>query len=150
MITVNIMENKSNENSIVCNINEYFKTPIYYNNDKCELKKNIITDLELINTVDETSEPIYSYCFNNDNDVSKKITEQITKYYTTDVQFLKDSQKLIKSYIPPEIRYTKISPKYKNIIDIWNELKIDTGFKEKYYYIDWDLIEFLNKSEIFL
>lgn len=150
MITVNIMENKSNENSIVCNINEYFKTPIYYNNDKCELKKNIITDLELINTVDETSEPIYSYCFNNDNDVSKKITEQITKYYTTDVQFLKDSQKLIKSYIPPENRYTKISPKYKNIIDIWNELKIDTGFKEKYYYIDWDLIEFLNKSEIFL
>ncbi len=144
------MENKSSETSIVCNINEYFKTPIYYNNDKCELKKNIITDLELINTVDETSEPIYSYCFNNDNDVSKKITEQITKYYTTDVQFLKDNQKLIKSYIPPENRYTKISPKYKNIIDIWNELKIDTGFKEKYYYIDWDLIEFLNKSEIFL
>jgi len=144
------MEKNSSETSIVCNINEYFKTPIYYNDDKCELKQNIITDLELINTVDETGEPIYSYCFNNDNDVSKKITEQMTKYYTTDVRFLKDSQKLIKNYHPPENRYTKICPNYKNIIDIWNELKIDTGFKEKYYYIDWELIEFLNKSEIFL
>ena len=53
------MENKSSETSIVCNINEYFKTPIYYNDDKCELKQNIISDLELIYTVDETCEPIY-------------------------------------------------------------------------------------------
>ena len=29
-------------------------------------------------------------------------------------------------------------------------LKIDSGFKEKYYYIDWNVLEFLNKSEIFL
>ena len=144
------MENNSSETSIVCNINEYFKTPIYYNDDKCELKQNIITDLELIYTVDETCEPIYSYCFNNDNDVSKKITEQITKYYTTDVKFLQDSQQFIKSYAPLENKYTSISPNYNKIIDIWNELKIDNGFKEKYYYIDWELFEFLNKSAIFL
>ena len=144
------MENNSSETSIVCNINEYFKTPIYYNDDKCELKQNIIADLELIYTVDETCEPIYSYCFNNDNDVSKKITEQITKYYTTDVKFLQDSQQFIKSYAPLENKYTSISPNYNKIIDIWNELKIDNGFKEKYYYIDWELFEFLNKSAIFL
>ena len=150
MITLNIMENNSSETSIVCNINEYFKTPIYYNDDKCELKQNIIADLELIYTVDETCEPIYSYCFNNDNDVSKKITEQITKYYTTDVKFLQESQQFIKSYAPLENKYTSISPNYNKIIDIWNELKIDNGFKEKYYYIDWELFEFLNKSAIFL
>ena len=144
------MENNSSETSIVCNINEYFKTPIYYNDDKCELKQNIIADLELIYTVDETCEPIYSYCFNNDNDVSKKITEQITKYYTTDVKFLQESQQFIKSYAPLENKYTSISPNYNKIIDIWNELKIDNGFKEKYYYIDWELFEFLNKSAIFL
>ena len=143
-------KNTTDEMSIVYNINDYFKTPIYYNNDKCELKKNIITDLELINTVDDTCEPIYAYCFNNDNIISKKITEQISNYYTTDVQFLQDSQKFIKTYNPPEIRYPKISPNYKNIIDIWNELKIEAGFKEKYYYIDWEPVEFLNTSELFL
>ena len=131
-------------------MNDYFDMPISYIKDKHELKKNIVNDLELVNTVDSSCNPIYSFCFNTDNDVSKKITEQITKYYSTDVHFLKDNQKLIKEYVSLENKYTKISPKYKNIIDIWNELKMESGFKEKYYYVDWDIIEFLNKSEVFL
>ena len=138
------------ENSIVHKINDHFKSPIYYNNDKVELKKHIVSDLELTNTIDESCNPIYSYCFNTDNDVSTKITEQLTKYYTTDVLFLQDNQKLIKEYTRPETRYTQLAPNYKNIIDIWNELKIDISFKEKYYYVDWEMLEFLNKSEIFL
>lgn len=140
----------TNESSIVCRINDYFNIPISYIKDKHELKKNIAIDLELVNTIDGSCNPIYSFCFNTDNDVSKKVTEQISKYYSTDVTFLKDNQKLIKDYISPENRYTKISPNYKNIIDIWNELKIESGFKDKYCYVDWEAIEFLNKSEIFL
>jgi len=138
------------ESSIINKINDKFKMPIYYNNDKVELKKNIITDLELINTVDSSCSTIYSFYFDNDNDVSKKLTEQISTYYTTDIHFLKDTQKLIKEYISPDVSYTDLSPNYKNIIDIWNELKIDYGFREKYYYLDWEMIEFLNNSEIFL
>jgi hypothetical protein len=124
--------------------------PISYIKDKHELKKNISTDLELINTVDGSSNPIYSFCLNTDNDVSKKLSEQMINYYTSDVNFLKDNQKLIKDYVKPETKYTTLSPNYKNIIEIWNELKIETGFREKYYFIDWEVIEFLNKSEIFL
>jgi hypothetical protein len=138
------------ESSIVNKINDCFKMPIYYNNDKVELKKNIITDLELTNTFDSSCNTIYSFYFDNDNDVSKKLTEQIATYYTTDTHFLKDTQKLAKEYVSPEVSYTDLSPNYKNIIDIWNELKIDYGFREKYYYIDWEMIEFLNNSEIFL
>jgi len=70
-------KNKEAPSNIVYNINEHFNVPIYYNNERVELKKNIITDLELINTVDTSCNPIYSFCFNNDNDVSNKITEQI-------------------------------------------------------------------------
>ena len=142
--------NTEENSSIVHKINEHFKMPIYYNDEKMELKNNIITDLELINTIDSSCNTIYSFCFNNDNDVSKTITKQISKYYTTDINFLKDNQKLIKEYVKPETRYTKLSPNYKNIVDIWNELKIESGFREKYYYIDWEMIEFLNKSEVFL
>ena len=141
---------KQEESSIVDKINNHFKMPIYYNNDKVELKKNIITDLELTNTFDASCSTIYSFYFDNDNDVSKKLTEQISTYYTNDIHFLKDNQKLIKEFVSPETIYTDVSPNYKNIIDIWNELKIDYGFREKYYYLDWEMIEFLNNSEVFL
>lgn len=141
---------KLEESSILDKINNHFKMPIYYNNDKVELKKNIITDLELTNTFDASCSTIYSFYFDNDNDVSRKLTEQISTYYTNDIHFLKDNQKLIKEFVSPETIYTDVSPNYKNIIDIWNELKIDYGFREKYYYLDWEMIEFLNNSEIFL
>jgi hypothetical protein len=144
--------NENENNSIVHKINDSFKMPIYYNDDKIELKTNIITDLELVNTIDPSCNSIYSFCFNNDNDVSKTITKQISKYYTTDINFLKDNQKLIKEYKPlqKDKKYTEYSANYKNVINIWNELKIESGFKEKYYYIDWDILEFLNRSELFL
>ena len=128
--------------------NDHFKIPIYYNEKKVSLKQNIITDLELIKSVDPESKPIYSYLFDNSNTFSTKSIEQITQYYTTDVVFLKDNQQLIKTYkkIPqknPEDKYSKIS-------ELWNEIKNDMSFKEKYYYLDWPMLEFLNKSEIFL
>ena len=93
---------KTEDSSIVCKINDYFKMPISYIKDKHELKKNISTDLELIETIDSSCNPIYSFCFNTDNDVSKKISEQMINYYTSDINFLKDNQKLIKDYVQPE------------------------------------------------
>ena len=143
------MDNEK-ESNIVDKLNNYFKLPIYYNNEKVELKKNIISDLELINTVDESCNSIYSFCFNNNNNISTKFTQQIAEYYTTDINFLKDNQKLLKEYKSNETKYTNYSENYKNILDIWNELKMESGFKEKYYYVDWEILEFLNTSEIFL
>jgi len=127
-------------------INDYFKLPIYYNKEKVEVNKNIVTDLELITPIDPSSTSIYSYYFNNTNPVSTKVTEQMSKYYTKDKHFLKDYQHLLKEYKNQVIE----KPNYKNIIEIWNELKIESGFKEKYYYVDWDMLEFLNRSEYFL
>jgi hypothetical protein len=142
--------NNEEESSIVYKINDFFKMPIFYNNEKVELKQNIITDLELTNTIDASCNPIYSFYFNNDNNISGKITEQMSKYYTTDVKFLKDNQKLIKSYVSTNVDPSNKAFIYKNITDIWNELKIESGFREKYYYVDWDVLEFLNTSDIFL
>ena len=130
--------------------NEHFKLPIYYNNSKVKLKDNIINDLELVKTVDPSGTPMYNFLFNNDNEFSKKLNEQTTKYYTTDTDFLKDNQTLIKTYKSLPYKYKLISENYNKIIEIWDEIKNDTGFKDKYYYIDWPMWEFLNKSEQFL
>jgi len=142
-------ENKVNIDNTI-EFNEHFKMPIYYNEQKIPLKENIITDLELINSIDSSSNPIYSYVFDNSNTFSNKCNEQITKYYTTDVDFLKDNQKLIKTYKKISDNNNSNSSKYSNIIEIWNEIKHDISFKEKYYYLDWPMLEFLNKSEVFL
>jgi hypothetical protein len=139
--------NNETENNTI-EFNDYFKIPIYYNEQKVSLKQNIITDLELIKSVDSNSDPIYSYLFDNSNTFSTKCTEQITQYYTTDVIFLKDNQQLIKTY--KKIPQKKSEDKYSNISKLWNEIKNDLSFKEKYYYLDWPMLEFLNKSENFL
>lgn len=102
-------ENETEKNKEVNKINEindYFKIPIYYNTDKIELKKNIINDLELVNTIDDSCNPIYNYCFNTDSQdsITNKIIEQTSKYYTTDKTFLKDYQILFKDYAPPLLK----------------------------------------------
>lgn len=139
--------NNEKENNKI-EFNDHFKIPIYYNEEKLALKQNIITDLELIKSIDPDSDPIYSYLFDNSNTFSTKCTEQITQYYTTDVVFLKDNQQLIKTY--KKIPQKKSEDKYSSISELWNEIKNDLSFKEKYYYLDWPMLEFLNKSENFL
>ena len=134
------------------NINDHFKLPIHYNKNKTSIKENIINDLELVNTIDASSNPIYSYYFNNKNPLTEKVINQVTKYYTTDIDFLKDNQKLLKTFTQQTQTQPPVNKcdKYNKIIETWNEIKGDTGFKERYYYIDWPMWEFLNKSQPFL
>lgn len=82
--------------------NNHFKLPIFYNEKKVSLKKHIINDLELVETIDASCNPMYHFLFNTNKDdtFSKKTIEQISEYYTTDTDFLKDSQELIKTYNP--------------------------------------------------
>ena len=131
-------------------INEHFKLPIYYNDKKKKLDNNIIQDLELVETVDPSGTEIYQFYVNNDNPFSNAVTKQLSHYYTHDTSFLKDTQNILKTYTPLTTKYTDYSYKYDNIIKTWNEIKGETGFKDKYYYIDWPALEFLNKSEGFL
>ena len=134
------------------NMNQYFKLPIFYNNKKVQLKENVIKDLELVETVDPSSNSITSFFFNstNSNTFAKTIGQQACLHYTTDVDFLKENQTLLQEYKKIENKYTYTDKDYKTIIDVWSEIKGDTGFKEKYQYIDWSMFEFLNNSEHFL
>jgi hypothetical protein len=137
-------------NSDINQTHKHFKLPIWYNDKKMAMSKNIINDLELVQTIDPSYNSMYSLFFNSNNQFSTKLTEQVSEYYTTDVTFLKDNQKLLKTYKKINKYTNDISTNYSKISEIWKEIKEDGGFKERYYYIDWSMWEFLNKSEQFL
>ena len=138
-------------------VNNFFKIPMYYNTKKKSINSNITQDLELLETIDSSCVPIYDYfVFNKDTDtdetteqknvVNSKILEQISEQYTTDVDYLKDQQKLLKKYqsLP------KKQSSNKFYIDLFDEIKLNSSFKDKYGFIDWDMFEYLNRSQIFL
>ena len=145
-------ETNNDTNIVTQNIdfNEHFKLPIFYNDKKVKLKQHIVTDLELVKNIDPSCNPMYSFLFNTSKDdfFSEKITEQFSEYYTTDTDFLKENQLLLKTYKSNNANHQ--SKNFSKIIEIWNEIKNDNGFKEKYCFIDWPIFEFLNKSEHFL
>lgn len=132
-------------------MNDYFKVPIFYNDKKVKIKQHVSEDLELVKTIDASGcKPMYNYFFNNENELSSKLTEQMSEYYTTDVSFITDNQTLLKEYKKIDITSTDCEPKYTNMLEIWNEIKCETDFKDKYYYVSWPILEFLNTSEFFL
>jgi hypothetical protein len=130
-------------------INNVFKLPIFYNNDKRELNPTIINDLEMVCPYDASSNSINSFFFNTDtnNAFSHQMSTELSKYYTTDVRYLTDMQQLFKIYKPI---MSGADTNYTCIIDIWKDIKGDTSFKEKYHFVDWSQLEFLNDSEYFL
>jgi hypothetical protein len=131
-------------------INDHFKLPIFYNEERMELNKNITTDLELVKTVDASGcNPLYHYAFQPKTEFAVKVIEQMPNYYTTDTKFLKDTQKLLSSTFANGTLGEKSGAK-PSVLEIWDEIKNDTGFKERYHYIDWPMWEYLNKSDYFL
>jgi hypothetical protein len=149
---------------------EIFKLPICFNSQVKILKKDIITDLELNTTIvstdfetnyseaselKENSKPIYSYVFNPTNSLGNKILEILPSYYTTDTIFLKDNQTLLSNLSPKNME--KIIDEHKltnydieETVNAWKEIKSETGFCEKYLYVDWDFAKFLNNNPVFL
>jgi hypothetical protein len=145
------------QNNNLEDVNTIFKIPICYNNKVKKLNQSIINDLELIKATDKNETSIYDSVFKPSNKLSTKVIEQFSNYYTNDVNYLKDTQKLIKSFNWQELN--TINNKYSldnndfflnEITSLWNEIKNETGFKEKYLYIDWTFAKELNNNPGFL
>ena len=126
----------------------FFKLPISYIDNKEKIQENIVDDLELHSLKDNSNNSLYHYVFNPQTNFGKKNISSWSEYYTTDQEFLKDSQEFYTSFksSSPEDKikmFTKIE-------QTWNDIKSNTGFKEKYNYVDWQLFENLNHSSYFL
>ena len=130
-------------------IHQQFKLPICYHEEYKETPGIVCKDLELKQYSENPENCLYDHVFNPKTIFGKEMLQQWSKYYTTNVKFLKESQKLIKSYTP--IKGDALAPdKCKEVFNTWKEIKNDLDFKEKYQYIEWKHLEFLNKSPMFL
>ena len=150
---------------------EIFKLPICFNPKVKILNEHIITDLELKNTIDineingtkekekekeKSSKPIYNYIFNPTNSLGDKMIKILPTYYTTDTIFLKDNQKLLENISYKDIDEIALNTENITNFDIeetissFNEIKSETGFCEKYLYVDWDFAKFMNNNLHFL
>jgi len=130
-----------------------FRLPIQYN-EHFQTPKNIIDDLEILNSRDISSNlSSLNILFNPQTDIEKLILNNWSEYYTNDTYFLKDSQQLISklfdssnSNINNESCFIYSNKKANDMLNVFNELKNDTNFKSKYFYIDVKFFEKLNEN----
>ena len=133
---------------------ECFKLPITYLEDNVKLEEHLINDLELKSTlldnIDdslESNKSIYDYIFNpGEITFAKKTIPLWSEYYTSNKDFIKESQKLIKSKLP----LVDISNNFTKVQDVWREIISETSFEEKYQYLDWKWLSPLNNNSKFL
>jgi len=114
-----------------------FRIPLAYRSDKCTIKSEVSKDLEL----KSGPHPLYESLLNADDDFKKLIIPQLSRWYTTDTIFLKDTQHILKGPLPAPPSYHKIMNIYKTI-----EPKHDT-FLEQYHYIEWKPFQSLNTNQ---
>ena len=135
-------------------IDTTFKLPIDYlepNDIKC-VPESVSNDLELLNTNENGCQSVYDVTMLPKHCFAKQILPMWNRHYTTNTNFLKDTQKIIQRI---ELHKKNLSIVDKNfniedILPIWKNTKQNSFFHEKYNYLDWDMLKHLNHSESFL
>ena len=115
-----------------------FKLPIEYIHT-IEVDKSITDDLEF----NKENNSLYDEIYSNNTNASKINLVKLSKYFTNNKRFLKESQQLVK--------YSLFTPPCSNdVIDILNSTTNKQHFLEKYHYIDYEQLKFLNTNSTFL
>jgi len=134
--------------------NEIFKLPLFYleKNDLYDINPIILDDLELVNNNNSNNSdilPIYEYLLEPKHTFGKNMIDKWKLKYTNNISYLNDSKHIISNfelYNPDTYKKTNCD----DILDIWNNIKNDEFFLEKYNYIDFNILKHLNNSSRFL
>ena len=138
-------ENVSSSSSSSFNVVEKFKPPIFYldEKDKHKLSESIKNDLEISNN-------IYRVFIRQQNKLSAQTMPLLYDYYTTNIAFLKDSQKLIKTLPVEEFKACCNLDLVNHTFETWEYVKTLQNFNERYDYLDYERLEQFNHYESFL
>ena len=163
-----------------------FQLPICYleDKDKRKINSNILNDLELLEAKNDNSVHMYETIFKPESIFSKRYVALWSHYYTTNVDFLKESQTFYQSYVnqygcklseplrmilDDKTNYTYKPYKtgdedasasasagviifphevYATIDKLWIDIAGDKNFKQRFSYIDFPMLDSLNKSPV--
>ena len=131
---------------------EKFKMPIsYLDTEKIYTLSTVVSnDLELVQSKDTPC--MYEYLFKPKNEFAKCTVPIWREQYTTDVDYLKDTQDIIRNMenYRSKMSANEYSPNCDKIFDVWNSVKNDDGFLDKYSYMEWEMLKNFNHSSTFL
>jgi hypothetical protein len=140
-------------------IHKVFRLPIsYVGQDKLfDLNPTVANDLELIKPPIEdisgsliVSNTMYEHLLKPQNNFASALVPEWSKYFTTDVDFLEQTQHIIHNvdYISNE---NDDCVNYDKFLKLWKDLKQDNvHFMDKYSFIEFDIARHLNESSTFL
>jgi hypothetical protein len=111
----------------------------------------VADDLELVKTTESCN--MYSHLFNvdgetEDNLFARELIPSCQKFYTTNTQFLKDSQTVIdnvRNRNPTPCAVTNARIKAN-----WVTVRHDDKFCEHYGYLEWEMLKHFNTNASFL
>jgi len=133
---------------IPISITSNFKLPISYVDPTTvfSLSEVVANDLELVTSVDSG---MYNHLFQPKHIFAKQMIPEWKKSYTNHQSFLLETQHIIKSMGSYE-NATKYQMDCDKILTIWKDTKVDNSFLDRYHYMDWDMLLYLNRSSPFL
>ena len=162
---LNSIDSNTNDKS---NFVDIFKLPIELIDNKMTINSNILNDLELkefkefkefkeidncsdiSDNIDELSkENLYYSVLNPQNIFEKSICDRWSKYYSSDIDYLKNTQELLKNF-KNNVTFNEIHDisDTNNLYNNCEEIIYDNGFTEKYQYIDIPLFTKYNNNEV--
>jgi len=139
-----------NEN-IPSSLCDPFKLPITYlsKEDIHPLQPTLSNDLELVHSIQTEQPAIYDLLFQPKHEFAKSMIKEWAKQYTSNIDFLKDSQSVLLNTNIQSITNPS-SFQYKEVMEVWDSVKSDKYFLEKYSFIEWEMLKYLNTSTSFL
>ena len=135
-------ENEVNEENIFSIVNK-FKLPIEYLSETQHLDTSIMADLE-INT------DIYKTFIQNTNELSKQTMPLFYSLYTTNIPFLKDTQKILSTFPFTKVEHIADANTMLKIYGSWKTINLEPRFNERYDYLTYEKLEPFNHYESFL
>lgn len=144
-------ETKKKQEPII--IHSDFQLPIDYleSKDVKNIAEHVSNDLELMNNPNENEKNMYQHLFQPTNPFGEEILHKWNEKYTTNTNFLQQSQTIIQNMKNYKENMTNEELNVDGVLTLWKNTKKNTNyFHEKYNYIDWSMIKHLNHSSLFL
>jgi hypothetical protein len=115
------------------------------------LSEIVANDLELT-TSPNNSKTMYDYLFLPKHRFAKDMIEKWKEQYTTNKEYLQDTQQVIMdmSIYKDSMLSNKYHVSCEKITTIWEDLKLENNFLDRYGFLDWEMLAHLNESSFFL